>query len=245
MQESGGIFLKWFKHYSNARHDPKLIALERVFGVNTGIGIWWKFVELCAEQVEDPNDSTFEFDADFLRKELRINWKSFQNFLRTSQESSLFSFKLSEKLVIINFSKLLEVMDKHYKYNKKRVVSNDQPTTLDKDKDKDKEYKIYKSDFDFDLIYENYPRKVDKFGGLKKCKTQITSQKKYDDLGRAIEKYKNFCAENGYTGKYVKNFNSFMTNWPQWLENDMGECNIDTTAIEEARILKIIQNKGE
>jgi len=163
LQESGGIFLKWFKHYSTARHDPKLIALERIFGVNVGIGLWWKFVELCAEQIDDPNNTIFEFDERFFRKELGINRKTSEKFLGNSQEICLFSYKISGNLIKIEFPKLLEVMDKHYKYNKKRVVVNDQPTTPDKDKDKDKEYKNIKKVFDFDLIYEMYPRKVDKF----------------------------------------------------------------------------------
>ena len=41
----------WFRHDSNARNDPKMVALRRVHGWE-GVGIFWALVELLREQQE-------------------------------------------------------------------------------------------------------------------------------------------------------------------------------------------------
>lgn len=88
------------------------------------------------------------------------------------------------------------------------------------------------SDFDFDIIYDAYPRKEGKSAGLKKCKTIIKSQKKFDEVLKSVE---NYAASVKFTEpKYIKHFSSFLSNWIDYL--DFVPSTVSETA-NEHRIL--------
>jgi hypothetical protein len=43
--------MRWFKHMSNSRNNPKLRKIERSANLReVGIARWWKLVEMVAER---------------------------------------------------------------------------------------------------------------------------------------------------------------------------------------------------
>lgn len=72
--------------------------------------------------------------------------------------------------------------------------------------------------FDFEALYKKYPRHEGKSIGLRRCRSQIETQKQYDDLSRAIDVYRERCQREGYDKSFIKQFSSFMTDWRDWLE---------------------------
>jgi hypothetical protein len=67
--------------------------------------------------------------------------------------------------------------------------------------------------FDFEKVYERYPRKEGKTDGLKKCHIDIKSQEDYNALEKAVERYSKTCREERREKKYIKQFSSFMSTW--------------------------------
>lgn len=118
-----------------------------------------------------------------------------------------------EKLNLLKpFRKAIESLE-----DKER--DKDQDQYKDQDQDKEKESKK----FDFEILYKAYPKKVGKSGGLKTCKAQIKNQDDYDNLKHAIERYTAHCSKNITDPKYVKQFDTFMSGWRDWLDKDVGE----------------------
>jgi hypothetical protein len=71
--------------------------------------------------------------------------------------------------------------------------------------------------FDFERLYNLYPRKEGKSLGFKKC-SKIKSQKDYQALEQAIRIYAGKVAAEKTEIQYIKQFSSFMTTWRDWLE---------------------------
>lgn len=77
--------------------------------------------------------------------------------------------------------------------------------------------------FDFEAIYQAYPRKLGKKRGIQRCKSKVTSQAKFDQLKQAVANYARHVA--GKDLEYVKHFDSFMSNWEDWIAVDVSQVN--------------------
>lgn len=81
-----------------------------------------------------------------------------------------------------------------------------------------------KRKFDFDFLYQAYPKKEGKQKGLEICKREIKTIGDYEALHSAINRYSAHLAQNGTAGKYIKQFSSFMASWRDWVEPDAGKA---------------------
>jgi hypothetical protein len=77
--------------------------------------------------------------------------------------------------------------------------------------------------FDFESVYRDYPRKLGKSPGLKKCRTHVKTEADYESLKYAIERYKQHCASNHVEAKFIMHFSTFMNQWRDWLDLGHGE----------------------
>ena len=68
-------------------------------------------------------------------------------------------------------------------------------------------------EFDFEALYQKYPRKAGKGPGIATCKRVIKTQEDYQLLDRAITNYA--ISVQGSEEKYIKHFESFM-NKERW-----------------------------
>ena len=75
----------------------------------------------------------------------------------------------------------------------------------------------YISDFDFEGVYERYPRKEGKSEGLKKCRSQIKTPQDFEDLKKSVFRYAEQCIRERREPKFIKQFSSFMTSWRDWI----------------------------
>jgi hypothetical protein len=73
-------------------------------------------------------------------------------------------------------------------------------------------------EFDFDSIYERYPRKIGKKTGYERLKKQITTPEKYRLLSDAVD---NYCKlTQGQDEKYILHFSTFASRWQDFIPED-------------------------
>jgi hypothetical protein len=91
--------------------------------------------------------------------------------------------------------------------------------------------------FDFERLYQRYPRHEGKARGIKTCKATIQNEVDYQRLGRAIDAYA--AKVSGKDQQYTKQFSSFMTCWTDYLEPDQPVARpySNVPGIEETRLL--------
>lgn len=74
------------------------------------------------------------------------------------------------------------------------------------------------STFDFEALYELYPRKRGKKKGLWLAERSIKTAAQYDRLKSAIQNYALEC--RGKEIQYVRYFDRFMVDWEDWVERE-------------------------
>lgn len=72
--------------------------------------------------------------------------------------------------------------------------------------------------FDFESVYDAYPRKEGRKKGLQRCRSQITTRLKYDALVKAVKNYAEKVAIEGTETRFVKQFDTFVNCWEDWVE---------------------------
>jgi hypothetical protein len=76
--------------------------------------------------------------------------------------------------------------------------------------------------FDFEKIYQAYPRKEGKKLGIEICVGQIKTQEDYEKLLGAVQRYSAHLKGAGTEPQLVKHFSSFMSSWTDWAEPNAG-----------------------
>lgn len=93
--------------------------------------------------------------------------------------------------------------------------------------------------FDFEIVYQRYPKKVGKQRGLSIAKKQIRSLADFESLQLAIENYKKYLEEQKTEPQFIKHFSTFMGSWRDWLSPEAGRAQdfsgekIDWAAMKE------------
>ncbi|MGB1290554.1 MAG: hypothetical protein ACPG5Z_00380 [Pseudoalteromonas sp.] len=216
----------YFRHSFFARDDIKLRLLRDEVG--TGFYFYYfSLLELCGTQCEYESKTQFEFHNSIIRSLWGVNLKKSE---RTATKMNLVGLLLFEKreksfyFEIPNFPKYLG------KYQNK--ITPNRPNK--RKENKIKENKI-KSEFDFEEIYQNYPRRLGKKQGLIKCKAQIKTQGSYEKLKTAVENYKNLTG--GQEKKYIKHFSTFMNCWEDYLEKITTSATNGPFSVEQLKAL--------
>ena len=80
--------------------------------------------------------------------------------------------------------------------------------------------------FDFNSLYEKYPRKIGKSRGMQLCKQRIKSQADFDLLSKAVDNYARYCVEKKTEQQYIKHFSSFMSSWRDWIEPQIDQTKV-------------------
>ena len=155
--------------------------------------------------------SEFNIDRNALRRKL----KKLESAQQIEQQSS----NKNTIITITNWHKY-QTSEHHneQQVNIKRTSSEHQVNTNNNNNNNNNKNNNNKPQFDFDLIYDAYPRKEGKSAGIKKCVSKIKSQKRYDQLLLSVNNYaKKMYRENTQTN-YMKLFSTFMSNWDDYIE---------------------------
>jgi hypothetical protein len=73
-----------------------------------------------------------------------------------------------------------------------------------------------KQEFDFNEIYNAYPRKLGRQRGEKLFKQQIKTREDFTSLARAVKNYANQMAAIDQPKQFIKQFDTFMGCWKDW-----------------------------
>lgn len=134
-----------------------------------------------------------------------VNWDCVTNSLPSSNHDVTNSLSSCNSLTI-DKNKNRKELD-----NNNNIINN----IIDLDGE---EIDTKKPKFDFEYIYALYPKKVGKTKGMIKCKSQIKTLEKYDQLVDAVNNYKKQTAKT--ESKYIKHFATFMSCWEDYIEID-------------------------
>jgi hypothetical protein len=91
-----------------------------------------------------------------------------------------------------------------------------------------------KESFDFDAVYNLYPRKEGKKKGLERLKARIKKKEDYEKLTISVKNY--VTLNDGIEKNFLKHFDSFVSVWEDYVtlaqdENDDLSCKIDWDSI--------------
>jgi hypothetical protein len=73
-------------------------------------------------------------------------------------------------------------------------------------------------DFDFDSLYERYPRRIGRKTGIEKLKKTVTSSEKYNLFVQALDNYISMC--EGKEDRFILHFSTFANRWADYLPED-------------------------
>ncbi len=71
-------------------------------------------------------------------------------------------------------------------------------------------------------LYDLYPKKVGKKSGWVKMKTVLKSEKDFESLKTSIMNYTEHCRKNATEIKFIKQFDTFLSSWEDWLDPTTG-----------------------
>jgi hypothetical protein len=79
-----------------------------------------------------------------------------------------------------------------------------------------------KPDFDFEILYLEWPRKVGKDRGMKKLKSKIKTQRQYDDFVLAVRNYAAYVKREIKSKEYIQHWSTFVGTgdtgpWRDWV----------------------------
>lgn len=105
--------MKWVKHMTDSRRDPKMLAVKRKFGI-AGIGMYWVTVEAIAEQFTSKNGvASLSLDLASWREITGISPQMMRKWSNFGDEMGLFSASFSEKTLTISMEKINDIKDNH------------------------------------------------------------------------------------------------------------------------------------
>lgn len=93
--------MKWFKHFSNARHDEFITWLRSEYGME-GVGRWWTILEVVAEQMEPQGGSCSA-------KHPWTEWSSFLKQKRNKMSLFLKQIENKSKIKLTDYGNVLEI----------------------------------------------------------------------------------------------------------------------------------------
>jgi hypothetical protein len=223
--------VKWFKHYSDASTSQKLNVLMDKYGLE-GYARYWLLIELLAEKF-DGKDPTFQLHLNTIKQRLRTyHTKIIERFLKDIGESLLMSVECDDKLYTIYCPKLLEIKDNHTRNLQVKTKS----LAPRKEKKRKEKNISKKSNFDIDLIYAEYPKKVGKAAGIKKLHSAIKTQSDYDKVMCGVKQYKQFCLDENTDQKYIKQFSTWVNNecWnDEYISQEKSNSNAEAELIRQ------------
>lgn len=210
--------MKWFKHYSNAHTNDIIESLLAQKNGHELHSMYWLFMELLCEEFK--NDTViFKISTNRIMSALRIRYERklksfFSNLVAIGDElgGNCFTItpiddKTSGKFYSIETSIILDLMGKSFKQKPLRSLSK-----APKKEERRKKNKNIKASvkFDFEGLYNLYPKKQGKTKGLAICVRDITTPPEYLKLKQCIENYGEQCKFEETEKKYIKQFSTFM-----------------------------------
>jgi len=180
--------MKWFKHYSDASQDEKLVALEAEFGLE-GYARYWKILEIIASQMgADNGKCSVTYPTKLWCRYLTVRTKILDRYLLHSENLSLMFSVTENDLLTISVPKLLEIRDNH-----SRNLQAKKPQLASKIKSKSKSKIKNKKNLyseEFESFWLAYPKKTGKGQAWVAWQNQEANRPENGDILKAVEEQK-------------------------------------------------------
>jgi RNAse (barnase) inhibitor barstar len=179
--------------------------------------------------------SSFEENQAYLIKN-----RTKSEYLKISVED----YKLLYNQVLGNFQKIRENTVNYSDNDSYHIERKEIRDKSKKIKDKSKEIK--EENFDFEFLWNSYPRKLGKKESIKHLQANIKTEKDFEDCKNAINNYKQELIKNKTEEKYIKHGSTFFNNWKDYIEIQTNPVNnletlIDLTYPNIKETIKIIE----
>lgn len=220
--------MRWFKHYSNANTNPMIQEIIASKGLDFAMRYWLLLEYLCEEFKEDSTE--FNISTSVFSSRIHIKHiKKLESFAQVLTEisakfdgNSIEIQKISNNFWKIKTDILLKLMSRDYK----KARTNRAPTAPKKE-NKKKNKKENKNivqlsdksdelDFDFEYIYNAYPKKQGKKKGFEIMRREIKTPEDRDNLILAIDNYSLEVKQKD--PEFIKMFSTFMGSWTDWID---------------------------
>lgn len=158
-------------------------------------------------------------------KETGLSESKVERFLKKLEIEHQIEQQKTNKYRIITITNWSEYQKSDSTSDNNRTTTGQQPNnkrTLNKKKrrEDDKENKYGQiNGFDFDTLYQAFPRKKGKQNGASIFKRTITTQGDYDNLLKAVKNYNAECNKNDIEERWIKHFSTFMNCWEDYVES--------------------------
>lgn len=236
--------ITWIKFKTDMFENEKIRLIESLPNCDTILVIWFKLLAQAGKSNlngyimlnENVPLNTEELSALFTRplNDVRMAFTVLAKYQLIEIENDIISIRNWEK------HQNIEGMDKVRLQNKERTrkyrerkrqnllpdsdvsVTSRDGTDIDKEQDKekekkkDKELKEQKIKADFDLFYDNYPKKVDRKKAFEAYQACVTKSKKHERLFTAEEiqigatNYAKYCKHEKTEQRFIKNPTTFL-----------------------------------
>jgi hypothetical protein len=229
----------YFSHDSNARHDPKILAMRSVYGVH-GYGMYWIIIEMLRESDEYKlPKSKFLFNAIAMQMQCKDVSKEYANQfvsdcinefdLLTENAHFIWSPSLLKRMEIkddisekrrkaakARWNKADNDGDSEQEESKSNANAEQKSADAKQDYAKEKkrnESKINKKDINahFDSFWSMYPKKADKQRALL-IFAKLVQKYEPEKIIEGAKSYSEQCRIEGTEKKYIKNASTFLNN---------------------------------
>lgn len=86
--------------------------------------------------------------------------------------------------------------------------------------------------FDFEILYDRYPRREGKQKGFLYLKRSVTTAAEYAAFERAIENYIALCIAEKRERQYIKIWSTFCNNWKDYVVIDAGPASSNLSQLQ-------------
>jgi len=156
--------MKWFKHFSMAHADDKIVTIRTNFGM-WGVGCYWTILEMVAQQMKhnDP-EPTATFNLMELSSFLGCKRNKLETFLECLQNVLEMKLTRNGNILTITIPKLLKIKDnyiKDFEVSSKQLQSIEVEEEVEEEVDKKKRESYKRPDLlEIEKLFDErqYPR---------------------------------------------------------------------------------------
>lgn len=170
----------------------------------------WLFIFLlcqCAQKVS----KTINLDEKYLIFKSKMNKTDFHSALSSLSDKGLILLDTNESDRVRTDSCLTNITN----------ITNRTDRTI-----------VHERSFDLDLIYNAYPKKAGKAGGMKKLKALVKNQEQFDLILQGAKNYRNYCESIDQDQKYIKQFST-------WVNGEHWNDEYESVSLLEKKLLDL------
>jgi hypothetical protein len=217
----------YFSHDYHARHDPKLSALIKNYGME-GYGVYWDIVEVLHEQGGKLEKFPKLYEG--LSHELNINEATLKQIISASisdfglfreDDTHIWSDRVLDNLVELDRKRTQRVDAGRLGgiiSGQKRSKTKQNEATLEANEQKESKVKESKEDKDigarFNEFWAAYPKPIGQSMAFIIFRATIKTDKDFQDLKTAL---KNYLASEEVKKGMVMNGSNWIEDWRGWL----------------------------